>query len=429
MLTPRWTKLRPHTVQRALWTCPKRFALVPAGRGSGKTELAKRRLVRYLVVKKDWPDPRYFYGGPTRDQAKRIAWLDFLALIPKQWVAHINRSDLMIKTIFGSELWLFGMDVPQRIEGPQWDGCVLDESCDLKPGVFDRNVLPALTHRNGWCWRIGVPKRQGPAASEYRDAFEHAQLNEDPDSAGFTWPSSDILEPTALAYARRRMDPKDYREQFDARFVTAGGAVFYAFDRDFNCRPCPYCPDKPLIIGSDFNVDPMAWVIGHRYENRIEWIDEIWLRNTNTPSALDVLHGRYSDHHGGFEFYGDATATARKTSASRSDYAHILSHKGFKRLGRTIHYPRVNPPESDRFAACNAMLCNAEGDRRMFVDLRCANLIRDLENRYYKPGTKEAAKVGDLSHATDAMGYVVHSMFPVIVTSAGTTNMTMEVYL
>lgn len=428
MVTARWTKLRPHLVQHALWTCSKRFVLVPAGRGSGKTELAKRRLIRYLVVKKDWPDPRYFYGGPTRDQAKRIAWTDLQALIPPAWVASVNRSDLMVKTIFGSELWLFGMDIPQRMEGQQWDGCVLDESCDLKPGVFDRNVLPALTHRNGWCWRIGVPKRQGPAASEYREAFELAQTNDDPDSAGFTWPSSDILEPRALEYARRHMDAKDFQEQFDARFVTAGGAVFYAFEREFNRRPCEYHADKPLIIGSDFNVDPMAWVIGHRYENHIEWIDEIWLHDTNTPKTLEVLYARYCNHHSGFEFYGDATASARKTSASCSDYAHILAHTGFQKLGRTIHYPRANPLEADRFAACNALLCNAAGDRRMFVDPRCVNLVKDLESRYYKPGTKVAVKVGDLSHATDAIGYAVYPMFPVVASTGGTTDMTLEVY-
>ena len=428
MLTPRWTKLRPHATQRALWTSPRRFALVPAGRGSGKTELAKRRLVRYLLVKKDWPDPRFFYGGPTRDQAKRIAWDDIQALIPKQCVTHISHSELMIRTIFGSELWLFGMDKPQRIEGPQWDGCVLDESCDLKPGVFDRNVLPALTHRNGWCWRIGVPKRQGPSAFEYRDAFEQALTGEDPDSMGFTWPSSDILDARSLAYARRRMNTKDYQEQFDARFVTAGGAVFYAFDPEVNKRPCEYHANKPLIIGSDFNVDPMAWVIGHKYENRLEWIDEIWIRDTNTPRTLEVLFSRYRNHQAGFEFYGDATATARKTSANISDYAHIMSHEGFRKAGRSVRYPRVNPTEADRFAACNTLLCNAAGEVGMFIDPRCINLLKDLEARYYKPGTKEAVKSGDISHATDAMGYVVCALFPIKIQSNGTANITLETF-
>ena len=76
-----WTErrkvLRPHKVQYRLWHCTARFVGVPAGRRSGKTEIAKRRLVLALSQPKPWHDPRYFYGAPTRDQAKRIAWQDF----------------------------------------------------------------------------------------------------------------------------------------------------------------------------------------------------------------------------------------------------------------------------------------------------------------------------------------------------------------
>jgi hypothetical protein len=66
-LTPRWTQLRPHAVQAAAWTSPARFVGLPCGRRSGKTELAKRRLVRHLPIQKPWGDPRYFFGGPTWD--------------------------------------------------------------------------------------------------------------------------------------------------------------------------------------------------------------------------------------------------------------------------------------------------------------------------------------------------------------------------
>lgn len=426
MLTAAWTKFRPHATQCALWKCSDRFVAVPAGRGSGKTELAKRRLVRYLAVKKDWSDPRYFYGAPTTDQAKMIAWEPLLALIPTEWVARVDRSMLRIFTVFGSELRVVGMDRPQRVEGPQWDGIVLDESCDHRPGVFDRNVLPMLTHRKGWCWRIGVPKRQGSSAKEYRKFYEDAASGALPESAGFTWPSSDILPPEALRMAREKMDPKDFREQFEARFETAGGQLFYAFDRRFNVRPCEYRSSSPLIVSNDFNVDPMAWVIGHRKGPRgIEWIDEIWLRNTNTRQALNTLWERYRLHSGGFEFYGDATSDQRHTSASESDYQQILMDKRFKAIGRTLHYPKGNPSRLNRFAACNMMLCDANGDRRMHVDPKCVHLIDDLESRYCPPGESLPKDSGDLGHPTDAMGYLVQTLFPLSIPVASSS----EVYI
>ena len=417
-LPVRWSPFRYHAAQQALWRCQKRFCIVPAGRGSGKTELAKRKLVVSLLARKDWPDARYFYSAPTERQAKRIAWRDLLMLVPKQWVPRggVNHSELYIRTVFGSELWIIGLDKPQRIEGVQWDGGVIDESCDVKPKTFDLNILPTLVWRNGWCWRIGVPKRQGVGASEFRRAFNDALDGKTQDAAAFTWPSKDILSPEALLYAQEHMDPKDYREQFDAKFETAGGLVFYAFQEDYNIRACSFDPQRPLIVGSDFNVDPMAWVIGHATDERIEWFDELWMRDCNTQRALDALWQKYGRvAKAGIHFYGDATSKARKTSAALSDYQLILTHPRFKEAGSIVRYPPANPALRDRVAACNAMFCNARGERRCFIDPRCVHLIDDLETRSYKPGTNEPDDAGDVGHATDALGYAIHRMFPVRV--------------
>ncbi len=415
MLTPAWTPFRPHEKQVAAWKTPRRFVSLACGRGSGKTELAKRRLVRFLPVRKEHSDPRYFYGGPTHDQAKRVAWDSLLQLIPDDWILGTpNIAELKIKTVFGSELYVIGLDKPQRIEGVQWDGCVLDESCDLKPGTFDKNVLPALTWRNGWCWRIGVPKRQGPSCKEFKDFHNSAMAGEREDAIGYTWPSSDILPEETLYYAREHMDAKDYNEQMNAVFETASGGVFHSFDRNYNIRPCSYERGRAIIVGSDFNVDPMCWCFGHQIDDHMEWFDELWQRNINTAEALEIVCGRYSTHTAGFEFYGDATGRARKTAASETDYIQIENHEGLKKLGRTVHYPRSNPHITDKFAAATAMFCNANNKRRMFIDPRCKHLIDDCEDRAYKPGTREPADVGDIGHMTDAMCYAVYALFPLV---------------
>lgn len=420
-LTPRWTDMRWHPIQSQLCDSSARFIAVPAGRRSGKTELAKRRLVLALAEEKPWPDPRYFFGAPSQHQAKRIAWEDLLALVPSAWIAggrnspNVSWGDLCIHTVFGSRLHIVGADTPSRIEGQGWDGCVLDESCDLKPGVFTRSVRPALSDRHGWCWRIGVPKRSGPSAGEFREFFERCIKGDYPEGAGFTWPSSGIVPEDDLANARATLDPKDYREQFEATWETVGGQIYHAFDRQANVRPCSYDPSRPLVVGSDFNVDPMAWIIGHRYKDRLEWFDEMWIRNTNTQSTLDKLWDRYSSHQAGFEFYGDAAARNRETSAATSDYQIIFNDARFAATGagRTIHYPGSNPPLADRYAATNAMLCNAAGLRRCWIDPNCRKLIEDLEGLAYKPGTREPEKSNkDRSHSSDAMSYAIWKLFP-----------------
>lgn len=105
MLTPRWTPLRYHPVQQAYWASPHRFNTVPAGRRSGKTELAKRKLVKRALIGTDFDPPRFFAGVPTREQAKRIFWDDLKALVPRHLLrARPSEVDLMIPLINGAVL-------------------------------------------------------------------------------------------------------------------------------------------------------------------------------------------------------------------------------------------------------------------------------------------------------------------------------------
>lgn len=405
MLTDAWSRLRYHEKQSLLWRTAERFPCVAAGRGSGKTELERRRIVRWLPVKKDQP-AMYFYGLPTYGQAKRVAWDPIRRLIPDSWIKKELASELYIKTHFNSELWIVGLDKPQRIEGNQWDGGVIDEACDTQPGTFAKSVVPALTHKRGWCHRIGVPKRFGIGANEFRTACEQAKLY-------LNWPSTDILSEAELEEPRRMLDERDFREQFMASWESAQGLIFYAFDRLANVRDVFYDPSRKILVGSDFNVDPMCWVLGQKHGEELWIFDEVVLRNTNTQATLDNLHRRYPNHQAGWEFYGDASGRARKTAAALSDYVQIRNDQRFGRKG--VFYPSHNPKTADRFAACNAMLCNAVGQRRLFIDRKCKRLIADMEGRAYVEGSREPNDSGDMGHASDGLGYLVYIAFPIRV--------------
>ncbi len=406
-----WPQLEYHATQRALWTCPKRFAYVPAGRASGKTELSLRRLVACLSKPKEW-DPIYVYAGPTYSQAKRTAWKKLKKLCPNHWITEVSETELSIVTKFGSTLFLVGLDKPERIEGIQIDGIVVDENCDIKPGVFDLSILPTMVWREAWAWRIGVPKRYGPGAVEFRTKYEQAVAGELPDSAGFTWPSSEIVSAEALEQFRAMMDARDFAEQFEASWLTASGGIFHAFNKEYNVRPCAYDPARVVLVGSDFNVNPHCSVLAHLSGDTLEIFDELFLRNSNTPEMLSVLTSRYSGHKGGWRFYGDATGKARKSAAIMSDYAHITTNAALKAMGRTLHYPSSNPAVADRFAAMNARICAGDENRRVYIDAHCKHLITDLEIRAYKQGSREAADSGDIGHPSDALGYILHRLWP-----------------
>jgi hypothetical protein len=167
----------------------------------------------------------------------------------------------------------------------------------------------------------------------------------------------------------------------------------------------------------------MAWILAHRWKDRIEVFDEVYLRDTHTEQSLDVLWGRYTKHKAGWQFYGDATARARKTAATTTDYLLILNDRRFAKAGRTVHYPKANPPISDRVAACNGLFRNADGDVRCMINAElCPRLVEDLETRTYKPGTKQPAdEHPDQGHPTDALGYGIWRLFPLRLRSTGGT--------
>lgn len=413
MLTNAWTPLRFHAMQSRAWRSKERFVNLACGRGSGKTELARRRIVRMLPLKKTWDDPLYFYALPTVAQAKRVAWDKILQLIPKDWIkGDPNRSEMSVTTVFGSKLYVVGMDKPARIEGVQWDMGVIDESCDVKPGAFARSVVPALEHRSGSLWRIGVPKRYGIGAMEFKEFFEKGDENGTKGILSLTWPSMDILTEDQLDWARENLDARDFDEQYGATWQKLGGGIYHSFS-DENVSEIPkYDRHMDLCISSDFNVDPMCWILCHRTNEKIYVFDEIWLRNTSTQKTLDYLWDKYGrNHEARFEFYGDASGAARKTSASASDYIQIKNDDRFKRS--QLFYPKKNPRIADRFAATNRLLRNARGEVNCLIHPRCMNLIADLKYRTYKEGSNEPDDHGDLGHMTDAFGYIVYRRFPI----------------
>jgi hypothetical protein len=427
-LPDRWTQLRFHAVQSRLWRSGERDVKVCAGRGSGKTELARRKIVRSLRIKKDWDDPRYFYALPTYGQCKRVAREHILSLIPKGWLTKVpGDSTMEFKTVFGSWLFLVGLDMPARVEGDQYDGGVVDESSDQKPGVYARTLRPALTHRDGWLWRIGVPKRFGVGATEFRVAFDKGLA----DGSSFHWPSWDILSAEEIAALRRELDDKDFNEQIGGKWEDAGGAAYYAFGVENVDETIAYDPERTVYCFMDFNVDPMAWVLAHRVtppgatREEVHVFDEVWLRNTNTQATLNTLYNRYgAQHKGGWVFGGDASSKNRHTSASRSDYVQIRSDARFK---ARIVIDDSNPAVRDRLAAVNLACKNAAGEHRLKLHPRAAHTIADLRTRsldpYGNPMPAEPGQAHDSGHATDALGYMIYKYYPVRAEQAGTRLM------
>ena len=115
--------------------------------------------------------------------------------------------------------------------------------------------------------------------------------------------------------------------------------------------------------------------------------------------------------------YGDAAGAARST-AGRSDYEIIRQFFRTQPDFRvTYHVKSSNPAVRDRVNAMNGMLRNNQGERRLWVNPGCKQLIRDLERVSWKADSHDnllpqldKTNPG-LTHVSDALGYLIESEF------------------
>lgn len=449
--TPRWTEMtQVHPQQLAAWRSRRRFNVIPAGRRSGKTEIiGKRKMICRLLFCHlptingepnpfhcPYPDPRFFISAPTRDQVKRIYWSDIKAMVPRKFLLKSpNESNLIVSAVNGAELYLMGLDKPERIEGSPWDWGLVDEIANVKPTAWPENIRPALSDRAGGCDFIGVPEGR----NHYFDLFEDAKadmLNPEGEWAAFTWTSGDVLplygRGEEVESAKKYLDSLVYEQEYEASFVNFTGMAYYNFDPNIHVGRFRdlYDKHKPLIICFDFNVSPGIAVIGQEMgadvfdvapgQTVTVWLGEVYIpRASNTKMVCRKIIQDWKNHFGLVICYGDATGGSRGSAKIKGTDWDIIAQTLYPHFGRQLFFnvPKSNPRERQRINAVNSRLASAHGTVRMLVDgQHCSKLVKDLEGtRTVEGSAGEIDKKTDpmLSHMTDSIGYYTHKEYPV----------------
>lgn len=185
------------------------------------------------------------------------------------------------------------------------------------------------------------------------------------------------------------------------------GQVYYNFDRSSNSTNLnlsDWHDSHAIHCGVDFNVNHMACTVAMLENETVYFVEEI-IGCRNTEHLISTLQDRYPRRT--IYIYPDASGSADKTSASKSDIA-MLQSVGFKVQARL-----KNPPVKDRIASMNAKLCNSLNNRSLFVNINnCPQLVKGLEQQGYdKTGAPD--KSSGLDHALDAAGYLIYFLFPI----------------
>ena len=322
-------------------------------------------------------------------------------MTPASVIAHSNESDLSLELINGSTAALRGADNYDSLRGVGLDFLVMDEFADMHPDAWHEVLRPMLADRQGRALWIGTPK----GYNHFYDLFRYAQDTEGWAAYQYTTADGARVSDDEIEVAMRDMGEREFRQEFLATFEALAGRVYSNFDHVENVSDVTD-NGGTLLIGMDFNVDPMSAVISVKAADQLHLIDEIMLKDSNTELMAEEIKQRYPKRS--IVVYPDPSGRARKTSApvGRTDFA-ILSNAGFE-----VRAPRNAPPVIDRINTVQAALKTADDKRRLFVNPRCTNLIRSLDGLTYIDGSHQPDKSSGLDHIADAIGYLVMGELP-----------------
>jgi len=209
---------------------------------------------------------------------------------------------------------------------------------------------------------------------------------------------------------KRSYDKRFFEQEVLGKYLNVHeGQVYHAFDRTQNVISGKIYQDLPLRWALDFNVNPMCSVIAQIQGDTVVVLDEIVIRRASTLEACEEFVRRYERHPAGVYVYGDATGERMQTSGT-TDFRIIREFFSNRGTGPVYYQiPRRNPDVRERISLINALLCSADGERRLLIDSKCCELILDFEQVSYKNDSCIIDKERDprRTHLSDALGYMV----------------------
>ena len=392
--------LRP--AQGEVFSAKNRFRVLVAGRRFGKSYLSCIELFTKALER---PGETFFYCAPTYRMAKDIAWKTLKKIVPKEYIRTKNETDLRLDLINDSTIELKGTENAMALRGRSLSGVVLDEAAFMDAEVWFEVIRPALADKEGWALFISTPDG---TASWFYDLW--CFVEEDTSDLWKRWSFTTIeggnVSPTEVEAARAQLDQRTFRQEFEASFENLTGLVAVSFSDDNISTTAKDISIQPLLLGVDFNVDPMSGIVAVKHDQNLYVFDEIMLTGgaTTWDFAEEVTRRYGVDRR--IIACPDPTGGARKTSG-----VGVTDHAILRRSGFNVQSPRSPWKIRDKITAVNTGLLDASGTRRVFIHPRCKELIKALRTLTYAPGTGLPNKNLGVDHAFDAFGYLCLQQF------------------
>ena len=396
-------KLNPK--QREVFDDPTRHRVVVAGRRFGKTHEA----ITELIVDASTPGSNGYYLGKTRRNAKKAPWKIFKKLVNLEYIDRISEPEGFVRFTNGSEIQFDGVEIPDNLRGDGLTLVILEEFASWKDGkkVWDQVLRPMLSDREGRALFVGTPA----GYNHFRDVYVKGMDAKEPEwsSAQFTTLEGGIVKQDEIDAAKADTNPRSFRQEYEASFEQLANQVYDYFDRETHVTEDTAEAGDQLLVGIDFNLDPMTCTIAQKDENGdCEVLEALELNYSNTDELLEDVEERYPERT--FLAYPDPSGRSRHTSAGgKTDFSIIDDRPRWK--ADMVMY-RKSIPLADKINNVQANLRDANNHSHVTINgVKGVPLIEALEGLTYVEGTSQPDKTGGKDHVSDAFAYLLWGAF------------------
>lgn len=394
-----------------------KFCGFVGGYGSGKTWVGGAKLCKHAWR---WPRINAGYFAPTYPHIRDI-FFPTIEEVAEDWGLRVDIKEANKEVhvysgrSYRTTIICRSMERPGDIVGFKIGHALVDEIDVMKKAkaqVAWRKIIARMRQKaagllngvdvtttpEGFGFAYDQFVKQVQARPEARALYGLVQAS--------TYENGQNLPDDYIPSLRASYPPNLIDAYLDGKFVNlAQGSVYPNFDRRKNHTPEAIRDGEPLHIGMDFNVLNMTAEVSVIREDRPLTLAEL-TKVRDTPTMARLLRERFAGHE--VTIYPDASGgNTSSKNASESDLS-ILRQAGF-----TVRANPSNPAIKDRVNAVNALILNADGERRWLVNTdACPALTESLEQQPYD-ANGEPDKAGGLDHPPDAVGYFLCHRWPI----------------
>lgn len=374
------------------------------GFGAGKTHALVQKSFD-LSIKN-----RHFDGGlvvPSFPEFKR----DFLPVLED--IAHLNHIDFQyhgqdhyIRYPWSKgKIWV--QSAENKIRGPNWAFALLNEVTLMKEVTYKEAVgrVRVKGAPNPQIASVGTP--EGDDHWAY-DRFIGAPKANHKIIYGDTRDNAVNLDPMYIQSLYDSYDSIMIDAYLRGLFINMkGNRFYYAYNQKNEDKEIEFIKDFPILIGMDFNVNPMTASLWHKViidgKTRLIGFDEIYIMGADTKKMCQAIKARnYNPEH--CVIYPDPAGKNNRTSG-KSDIQ-ILNDEGF----HNVTYKTTAPRFRERQLNMNNLL---EKEIILLNPLKMPRTKKDLQSVQQNPiDLGKEKKNPELTHLSDGLDYLCDNEFP-----------------